>query len=470
MKVQAFLKANVLALLCKIIIMNFSYAQDSPGTYLEIIQLTHNAGGHTINNTQCFSHDDQWIVYDTRNNDSMIGSTGSISMVNTLTGGIKELYHTQNQTSSGPGVGAATFSPMINRVIFIHGIRNADKNNPYSFTRRTGVAVDIANPFHPIFMDARDIIPPFTPGALRGGTHAHNWSADGQWISFTYNDYILEKRGKTDPSLKDLRTVGVMIPGHAVKVNIDSAGENNNGEMFAVLVALVTETPQPGSDEISRAFDEGWIGNNGYQKSDGSWQHRALAFQGAIKNSDGTNKNEVFVLDLPDDLTKAITGLPLEGTISSRPNVPAGIIQRRVTFSSNGIVGPRHWLRCTPDGKLIAFLSKDDHGIIQVFGVSPNKRDIKQLTFNSHSVQGPFNFSPDGKRVAYLSANSVFITEISTGKSKQVTPAYPEEEKPWGSVVWSNNGKMLAFNKFVADGTTKNYFLQVFLLKKGSTW
>ena len=133
--------------------------------------------------------------------------------------------------------------PTRSLVLFIHGIRNANKNNPYSFTRRTGVAIDIDNPFHPIFMDARNIIPPFTSGALRGGTHAHTWSGDGKWISFTYNDYIMEQLAKTDSSVKDLRTVGVMVPGHAVNVPIDSAGENNNGEMFAVVVAKVTEKP-----------------------------------------------------------------------------------------------------------------------------------------------------------------------------------------------------------------------------------
>ena len=139
--------------------------------------------------------------------------------------------------------GSRTFSPVLNRVLFIHGIRNASKNNPYGFTRRTGVAIDIENPFHPVFMDARNIIPPFTPGALRGGTHAHTWSGDGKWISFTYNDYVMEQLAKTDSSVKDLRTVGVMVPGHAVNVPIDPAGENNNGEMFAVVVAKVTENP-----------------------------------------------------------------------------------------------------------------------------------------------------------------------------------------------------------------------------------
>ena len=171
------------------------------------------------------------------------------------------------------------------------------------------------------------------------------------------------------------------------------------------------------------------------------------------------------MLDLPENLTKASTGLPLEGTISSRPNVPEGIIQRRLTYTDSGISGPRHWLRTTADGKIIAFLSKDSNGVIQVFGVSPNDGKINQLTFNAHSVQGPFNFSPDGKQLAYLAANSVYLTDINTGKSKQLTPNYTDEERPAGSVVWSNNGEMLAFNKFVKSDKENKYFLQIFLLK-----
>ena len=430
------------------------------------MQLTHGNSGHTIHNTECFSPDDQWIVYDTRNNDTLIGSTGNISMVNTDTREIRELYHTKHQTIYGPGVGAATFSPVANRVIFIHGIRNADKSNPYGFTRRTGVAIDIANPFHPIFMDARNVTPPFTPGALRGGTHAHNWSGDGKWISFTYNDYIKQQLEKKDSSVKDLRTVGVMAPGHRVHVPYDASEENNSGEMFSVVVAEVTQNPKPGSDEIDKAFDEGWIGANGYQKSDGSWQHRAVAFQGEVTNADGTKKAEVFVADLPEDLTKASAGKPLEGTATSRPNVPAGVSQRRITYTTNGIQGPRHWLRCTPDGKLIAFLSKDSNDVIQVFGVSPNGGKITQLTFNPHSVMGPFNFSPDGKYLAYLADNSVFITNIKTGKSKRLTPQSSIDEPVVGSVVWSNHGTMLAFNKYVKDPKSGEVFLQIFIIKE----
>src|SRR5690606_964702 len=169
------------------------------------------------------------------------------------------LYRTESQTAYGPGVGAATFSPLDDRVLFIHGIRNADINRPYGVTRRTGVAVDIDRPGHPVFMDARDITPPFTRGALRGGTHAHSWSGDGQWISFTYNDYVMEQLAKTASGVRDLRTVGIMVPG-TVKVPFDGSLENNSGICFSVVVTDVTENPEPGSDAIDKAFDECWIG------------------------------------------------------------------------------------------------------------------------------------------------------------------------------------------------------------------
>ena len=459
-------KFSLIFLFCIAMLSGYSQSFFSSSAQMKVIQLTRDNSGHTIHNTQCFSPDDQWIVFDSRNYDTLISSTGNINIVNTHTGDIRELYHTPHQTLYGPGVGAATFSPVDNRVIFIHGIRNSDKNNPYGITRRTGVSIDIAKPFHPVFMDARDITPPFTAGALRGGTHAHNWSADGKWISFTYNDFVISQLEKVDPSVKDLRTVGVMVPGHRVHVSFDASQENNSGEMFSVVVAKVTENPEPGGDEIDKAFDEGWIGIKGYQKSDGRWQRRAIAFQGEVVNADGTKKAEVFVVDLPEDLTKANLGQPLEGTTSSRPNVPAGVSQRRITHLKNGIQGPRHWLRCTPDGNLIAFLSKDDKNIIQVFGVSPNGGKIIQLTHNSYSVQGPFNFSPDGKHLAYLADNSVFITEIKTGESKRFTSRYSDDEPVWGSVVWSNDSSMLAFNKYVKDTKTGDLFLQIFLIKE----
>mgnify|MGYP003536311786 FL=1 len=426
-------------------------------------QLTHDPYGHYLNSTQVFSPGDEWIVYDTRNDDGGIGVTGSIEMVNVQTGKILPLYHTQNQTKYGPGVGAATFSTTDHTVLFIHGIRNASEKHPYSFTRRTGVGIHTNHPFEPVFMDARNITPPFTPGALRGGTHAHTWSGDGQWISFTYNDYIMEQLSKTDSAVKDLRTIAVMMPGK-VTVPDDGTMENNNGEYFSAVVARVTENPAPGTDEIDKAFDEGWIGSKGYQKADGNWQHRAIAFQGNVRNEKNETIAEVFVTDIPDNITKVSPGGHLEGTAHTRPDLPAGVVQRRITRTPEGIHGPRHWLRTTSDGALILFMAKDSKNIIQVFSVSPNGGSIKQITFNDFSIQGPLNISPDDQYVSYIADNSVFITGIQTHTSERLTSRSTDKEAPFGAVIWSNNGQALAFNRRIIK--EEKPYIQIFLLKQ----
>ena len=422
-------------------------------------QLTTDPKGHLLNTTQCFSPNGAWLVYDTRNDDGKIGSTKSIEIVNVHTGEIKEIYHTTNQTGYGPGVGAATFSPVEDKVIFIQGIRNSNRDNPYSFTRRTGVAIAIKNPQQPIFMDARDISKPYTLGALRGGTHAHSWSGDGKAISYTYNDDVLAQESKKNPEIQDLRTVGIMFPG---KVNVadDGSLDNNSGEMFSVLIGRVKENPKLNTDEIDKAFDECWIGKNGYLKSDGQHQKRAIAFQGNVRNESGETITDLFVVDLPDDLSQLKS--EIKPADDSRLAIPASLKQRRITHLKNGVQGPRHWLRSTPNGDLIAFLSKDSLGYINAFGVSPNGGKIKQLSFHRFDIQSGFNFSPDGKYLAYVADKDVYITNVSSGKSQKVVDN-SENAKLSGAVIWSPNGKTLAYNKYVKD--SNNDFLQIFLVE-----
>ena len=367
----------------------------------------------------------------------------------------------------GPGVGAVSFSPKEDKVIFIHGIRNATEKNPYGFTRRTGVSIDLKHPLQLIFVDARDVFNPFTPGALRGGTHAHSWSGDGKWISFTYNDFIMEQLSKTDVHVKDLRTIGIMVPLKKVKVPNHNSFENNDGEMFSVVVEKVKEKPNRGSDEIEKAFDKCWIGEKGYQKANGDWQEKALAFQGNIITHEGLVKTECFVVDLPEDVSCAKLNAPLEGSLTTRLNVPDGVFQRRIAYTDNGMEGPRHWLRTTRNGSLIASLMKDKEGIVQIFRVSPNGGNIEQLTFNKFPMQGQFNFSPDDKYLAYPADNSIFITNLITGKTKRISIRFKDSDKPVGGVVWSNNGKMLIYNRYVKS--ENGSFIQIFLLKNESS-
>src|SRR5690606_10719021 len=226
----------------------------------------------------------------------------------------------------------------------------------------------------------------------------------------------------------------------------------------------VTENPKPGSNEIDKAFDECWIGTDGYIKPDGARQQRAIAFQGNVRDTAGQTVTEVFVVDLPDDLTISEDGKPLMGTPTSRPAVPKGVVQRRVTYSIHGVQGPRHWLRTTPDGSLILYLAHDADGVAQIFGVAPNGGQTRQLTNNPFPVQGPFNVDPTGRYVAYVADNSVFITELSAGESQRLTARAADADKPVGAPNWSPDGTLLAFNRYVRQGSGR--LLQVFLLER----
>jgi len=435
---------------------------------LSEVQLTNDKENHFLHICQQFSPDNQWLVYDVRGEGTPIPEACCIKMVHTRTGEIRELYTTPSQSAYGPGAAAVTFNPKKNRVLFIHGIFNCDEEKPYYFTRRTGVAVDIENPGIPLFLDARDVVPPFTPGALRGGTHAHAWSADGEWATFTYNDDIMNELSKVENSgALDLRMVGVMAPKGSVVVETDPAEENNNGELFSVVVTDVVEDPQPGSDEIDRAHEDAWVGVNGYLTSTGQRQHRAVAFLGDVLLENGEKISEVFVSDIPEDITISDPDRPLQGTTTTRPNPPKGTVQRRLTFTHSnkypGIQGPRHYMRSLPDGSLIFFMMKDEQGRVQIFGVSPNGGAIRPITRNLFSIDEGYVLSPDGLWILYGAQNDVYVTSTVDGTTKKISPDCPANAKGLQSLGWSNDGKMICYNRSVSEGDTS--YLQVFILK-----
>ncbi|TFG49316.1 MAG: DUF3748 domain-containing protein, partial [Candidatus Brocadiia bacterium] len=227
-------------------------------------QITFEPRGHYLDNMRNFSPDDKWLAYDTRTEPPAIAENTNIEMVNVESGKVVVLYETTNASKYGPGVATVDFHPFENKVLFIHGLRNCNSERPYSYWRRTCAAAELRLPVECHFIDARDVTVPFTPGALRGGTHAHEWSGDGKWIGFTYNDDITADSDEKAGKKANMRTVGVSKNLRPVKVDKDAAGENNDGEWFSVLVAKVTSNPKPGSDEISRAFSDAWVGTKGY--------------------------------------------------------------------------------------------------------------------------------------------------------------------------------------------------------------
>ena len=429
-------------------------------------QLTDGNSGYFLNQNQVFSSNDRWIVFDNRNDDTQIIKNGSIGMVNVDTGEIKDIYTVADQNEYGPGVGAAVINPKTDEVVFIHGLANADSLNPYTFTRRTAVAVSPFRTSEPIRLDARDVSPPFTPGALRGGTHAYSFSGDGQWISFTYNDAIMEQLAKTDSTIKDLRTIGVMIPSKPVEVTGTDAFENFDGQRFSTVIAQVTEVPRSGSDEISKAYEEGWIGTGGYLNAKGVVHNKALAFLGDVRDDTSQKITEVFVADLSDPLIDAKDNSNISGSESTRPEPPKGVRQRRLTFTQDrkfpGVQGPRQWIRSLPDGSLIFFPMKDDAGLVQIFAISPNGGPLKQITKNNFSFETSFGIDPEGEFLAYGYDQDIYLTGIKTGKTRRISPERADGSTELSNINWSNDGKMLAYNRKV-KAQNKNYY-QIFLI------
>ena len=229
-----------------------------------------------------------------------------------------------------------------------------------------------------------------------------------------------------------------------------------------MLVTRTKANPRPGSDEIKRAFEEGWIGSNGYMKPDGTRQNRALAFQGEVITSRGETISEVFVADLPDDLTQP-SDSPLQGTLTTRPTPPRGVTQRRITFTAErkfpGLQGPRHWMRASPDGAQIAFLMRDDDGIVQLWTISPNGGAPRQITHDKWNIASAFSWRRDGKFIAYAADNSIFVVNVATGQSQRLTPRSADADAPLPlACVFSPDGQRIAYQRRVSekDGTLWN--------------
>lgn len=427
-------------------------------------QLTHAEHGHVLTNVNVWSADSAWIVYDTRSRDDQFSGT-TIERVHASSGAVDVLYTAKDQAN----VGVVTAHPREERVIFIHGPEKPSADWSYGMTRRRGVWIDTAGPRNIRALDAMTYGSHFVPGALRGGSHVHVYSPDGGAVSFTYDDEILARFGADPSNAYDVnqRNVAVSVPAGPVRVNRDHP-RNHDGEWFSVVVTRTTNVPTPGSDEISRACEEGWIGTNGYLRADGTRQPRALAFQGTVTAASGEKHVEVFVVDLPADLTVA-GELPLQGTATRRPAPPAGTKQRRLTFTDArrfpGLAPvPRHWLRSSPDGAAIAFLMKDDAGVVQLWTVSPKGGEPRQITRNPADIASAFTWHPDGLHIAHVMDGSVCLTRVDTGETRRLTPRPSDATdfpRPFACVI-SPDGRRVAYTRSVAGPAGR--FDQIFVL------
>jgi hypothetical protein len=420
-------------------------------------QLTHGPLQKDLDDNINFSPDGRFLVFDCRDEKGINGNS-RLGKVDVRTGETTVFYM---QKPPALGVGAASFLSN-QEVIAIHALTNG---LTYDFTVRGGMIIAADGSGKTRWLDSRDITPPFTPGALRGGTHKHEPDATGEWIGFTYNDHIMKtERGS------DLRNVGVSRRGRRVPVHADAQGRNFEGESFSVLLTTCVDNPKPGSDEYQRAEGDCWVGSAGYITAEGKRQ-RARAFRGTVaakENGTTAYYGEVFVVDVPADITVPGPLGPLEGTETDYPKPPKGVVIHRLTHTARNtekrLRGVSGHIRASGDGNWIAFVGKvlKDGGVTQqLFCVSPSSGQIKQLSSITGGVVGDPRFSPDSKYVVISGADgSIHMVSAEAKNWGQATRCAPANKNSPSNLVISPDSRAIAYNRDI-DGVK-----QIFLIGK----
>lgn len=389
-------------------------------------QITTAPRNHQLTNIHTWTPDSQWLVFDVRpSGASFTGET--IERVNVHTGEVEVIY----RAPEGAHVGVVTVHPHDDKYVFIHGPQNPDADWHYDFHHRQSV---ITTQGKTVNLDAMDITAPFTPGALRGGSHVHVFSPNGENVSFTYNDHVMHEWDVRC----DLRNVGVAVPYGPVQPQGTHPREYA-GSHWCVLVSHTTPNPVPGSDDINRAYEEGWVGND------------RMAFIGDTLSEKGEKVPELFIVALPGSESgwKQPGEAPLQGTETTLPAPPKGVVQQRLTFTHQrtwpGLVNvPRHWVRSNPQATKIAFLMRDEAGIVQLWLISPLGGEPQQLTHTETGIQSAFNWHPSGRALGFVLDNRIARCDASSAEVTFLT--FDHVNSPSAdAVVFSPDGKQVAW-------------------------
>jgi Tol biopolymer transport system component len=411
-------------------------------------QISFSSKNHALDNNDNFSPDNNFLCYDTRGtvyNDN-IGNSKTIEKIEISTGIETVLYCPESVTGeqAAPGVGAVSWHPAGDKVIFIHGplLDEVEKRGYYAITNRTGVEVSADGKGKITKVDLRDVATDgiTTSGAQRGGTHRHEYARNGKRIGFTYNDFLNTNYD---------RTIGYMEANKLAP------------EGYTHFFALILNPAEKGKSkpgEIEKAYGDSWVDPAGKMR----------AFIGKVRAENGVDyQTDLFVADIPEsvDITTAFSGNGIE-----YPEPPTGITIRRLTHSgkTEGIV------RGSFDGEKIAFLSPDKSGILQVFVVNSfgsdlsedkNMKPLQLSTFNSNANSPRWH--PKKNWLFTVSDGNIAALCAEPGKNFGKTFMLTDDRQERGELVVSNDGNMLAYS-ILKSGSNKDEtkkFRQIFVME-----
>ncbi|MCY3006808.1 MAG: DUF3748 domain-containing protein [Planctomycetota bacterium] len=404
------------------------------GLQAQVRQRTFGDYGHFLNHRQTLSHCGRYLVYDTRNADPDISKTTRIESLDLLDDTVSILYDTHSQSIHGPGVGAAVCHPLRSTVVFIHGLTHCDELQPYAMTRRFGACIHVepsnrdSGPRGKLTaIESRSLQPEIPWGVLGGGTHAHSFSSDGRWISFTYNDALAPEH----------RTVGIAIvdrwdsdADQVPELQVRKFEEEFQGIGWAAVILVPDQT-------IESAREECWLPHPTL---------RQLAFVGRIpiRTANPTQNpqerwiDEVFVAQLPEqaDRWPRLLDPPLPDPqipasqranaqrANARVSSPPGIQVRRLTHTESavhpGVQGPRHWLMASNCGSWIYTLMKDPQGTVRMVRVSVQDGQWEWISKNQESITHAPAIDSSTGRISYLTGKRLTILDTTTGQEMDV--------------------------------------------------
>ena len=153
--------------------------------------------------------------------------------------------------------------------------------------------------------------------------------------------------------------------------------------------------------------------------------------------------------------------------------LPKSIVGGGYAVSSDGTMLPAYSgaFAVSPDGTMVAYASQDVAGNWEVFIASLDGTDVQQVTHDQRGAVDP-DWSPDGAAIAYTSGgytsedgnvSNIFVLDLATGKTSQVTNEKPTTETCCGPVG-------AAYPQFSPDGASIVYWVNRGVDDRSACW
>ena len=346
---------------------------------------------------------------------------------------------TNQHGEAAPGVGAASYHPSEDKVIFMSGpdVRDIPNSGYYSLKNRTAIEVSGDGAQYSIRLECRDIKNKKTlPGSHRGSTHRDQYSKNGFRIGFTYDDFLNQNYD---------RTIGFLQESNKAPLN------------YTHYFSLILRPAQKGfskAGELEKAYDDSWIDNAGELK----------AFIGKVRAVNGRDYEEsLFTAHIPQNIDLSTAN---SGSEHEYPTAAKGISITRLTHSKSakGVV------RGSQCGTMIAYLDLDKNGIQQVFIIPTTGSDLstditkqpRQLTSFKSDASSP-RWGRFDRYIYSISQGNIAQTEILNDFSLGKTIILTDDNLIRSQLVVSPDGQKLAYNITMKNDGDDKAFQQIFI-------